>query len=68
MDWIKIAGYRQQQQQLFPFYRKHFYHTHKRHKRYFDGMYIVYVFGIVMWLTYGIGIKDLPIILQIQLR
>lgn len=26
------------------------------------GMYIVYVFGIVMWLTYGIGIKDFPII------
>jgi len=25
-------------------------------------MYIVYVFGIVMWLTYGIDIKDLPII------
>lgn len=26
------------------------------------GMYIVYVFGIVMWLTYGIGTRDFPII------
>lgn len=27
------------------------------------GMYVLYVFGIVMWLSYGLLLDDLPLIL-----
>lgn len=63
MDWIKLAGYLAAAATTISFLPQAF-HTIKTKdtKGISLGMYIVYVFGIVMWLTYGILIKDLPII------
>jgi MtN3 and saliva related transmembrane protein len=63
MDWIKLAGYLAAAATTISFLPQAF-HTIKTKdtKGISLGMYIVYVFGIVMWLTYGILIRDLPII------
>jgi MtN3 and saliva related transmembrane protein len=63
MDWIKLAGYLAAAATTISFLPQAF-HTIKTKdtKGISLGMYIVYVFGIIMWLTYGIGIQDYPII------
>lgn len=63
MDWIKIAGYLAAAATTISFLPQAFHTIKTKDTRGISlGMYIVYVFGIVMWLTYGIGIQDFPII------
>lgn len=64
MDLIQIAGYLAAAATTISFLPQAL-HTIKTKdtKGISLEMYIVFVFGIVMWLVYGIGIKDLPIIL-----
>lgn len=63
MDWIKIAGYLAAIATTTSFLPQAFHTIKTKDTRGISlGMYIVYVFGIVMWLVYGIGIKDVPII------
>ena len=63
MDWIKIAGYLAAAATTISFLPQAFHTIKTKDTRGISlGMYIVYVFGIVMWLTYGIGINDFPII------
>lgn len=63
MDWIKIAGYLAAVATTTSFLPQAFHTIRTKDTRGISlGMYIVYTFGIVMWLTYGIGIKDVPII------
>ena len=63
MDWIKIAGYLAAAATTISFLPQAFHTIKTKDTRGISlGMYIVYVFGIVMWLIYGIGIKDAPII------
>jgi MtN3 and saliva related transmembrane protein len=63
MDWIKIAGYLAAAATTISFLPQALHTIKTKNTKGISlGMYIVYVFGIVMWLTYGIGIKDFPII------
>ena len=63
MDWIKIAGYLAALATTTSFLPQAFHTIKTKDTRGISlGMYVVYVFGIVMWLIYGIGIKDVPII------
>lgn len=63
MDWIKVAGYLAAAATTISFLPQAFHTIKTKDTRGISlGMYIVYVFGIVMWLIYGIGIKDVPII------
>lgn len=63
MDWIKIVGYLAAAATTIAFLPQTF-HTMKTKdtKGISLGMYVVYTFGIIMWLLYGIFIKDFPII------
>jgi MtN3 and saliva related transmembrane protein len=63
MDWIKIAGYLAAAATTISFLPQAFHTIRTKDTKGISlGMYIVYVFGIIMWLTYGIGINDFPII------
>jgi MtN3 and saliva related transmembrane protein len=63
MDWIKTAGYLAAAATTISFLPQALHTIRTKDTRGISlGMYIVYVFGIVMWLTYGIGIRDFPII------
>lgn len=63
MDLIQIAGYLAAAATTISFLPQAFHTIKTKDTRGISlGMYIVYVFGIIMWLTYGIGIKDFPII------
>lgn len=63
MNWIQIAGYLAAVATTISFLPQALHTIRTKDTRGISlGMYIVYVFGIVMWLTYGIGIKDFPII------
>jgi MtN3 and saliva related transmembrane protein len=63
MDWIKLAGYLAAAATTISFLPQAFHTIRTKDTKGISlGMYIVYVFGIIMWLTYGIGIQDYPII------
>jgi MtN3 and saliva related transmembrane protein len=63
MEWVRIAGYLAAAATTISFLPQAFRTISTKDTKGISlGMYIVYVFGIVMWLTYGIGIMDLPII------
>lgn len=63
MDWIQIAGYTAAAATTISFLPQalHTIKT-KETKGISLGMYILYVFGIIMWLTYGIGLNSIPMI------
>lgn len=64
MDWIKIIGYIAAAATTIAFFPQAL-HTIKTKdtKAISLGMYIVFTFGVVMWLLYGIFSKNMPIIL-----
>ena len=63
MDWVKIVGYLAAAASTIAFLPQAF-HTIKTKdtKGISLGMYLVFTFGVVMWLLYGIFLKDIPII------
>lgn len=63
MDWVKIVGYLAAAATTIAFLPQAF-HTIKTKdtKGISLGMYLVFTFGVVMWLLYGIFLKDVPII------
>jgi MtN3 and saliva related transmembrane protein len=63
MDWVKIVGYLAAAATTIAFLPQAF-HTIKTKdtKGISLGMYLVFTFGVVMWLLYGIFLKDIPII------
>jgi len=63
MDWIKLAGYLAAAATTISFLPQAF-HTIKTKdtKGISLGMYLVFTFGVIMWLLYGIFLKDVPII------
>jgi MtN3 and saliva related transmembrane protein len=63
MDWVKIVGYLAATATTIAFLPQAF-HTIKTKdtKGISLGMYLVFTFGVVMWLLYGIFIRDFPII------
>jgi MtN3 and saliva related transmembrane protein len=63
MDWVKIVGYLAAAATTIAFLPQAF-HTIKTKdtKGISLGMYLVFTFGVVMWLLYGIFIRDFPII------
>jgi MtN3 and saliva related transmembrane protein len=63
MDWIKIVGYLAAAATTIAFLPQAF-HTIKTKdtKGISLGMYLVFTFGVVMWLIYGIFMRDVPII------
>jgi len=63
MDWIKIAGYLAAAATTISFLPQAFHTIKTKNTKGISlGMYVVYVFGIMMWLIYGIGMRDFPII------
>jgi MtN3 and saliva related transmembrane protein len=63
MDWVKIVGYLAAAATTIAFLPQAF-HTIKTKdtKGISLGMYLVFTFGVIMWLLYGIFKKDIPII------
>jgi MtN3 and saliva related transmembrane protein len=63
MDWVKIVGYLAAAATTIAFLPQAF-HTIKTKdtKGISLGMYLVFTFGVIMWLLYGIFLKDVPII------
>ena len=63
MDWVKVVGYLAAAATTIAFLPQAF-HTIKTKdtKGISLGMYLVFTFGVVMWLLYGIFSNDLPII------
>jgi MtN3 and saliva related transmembrane protein len=63
MEWVKIVGYLAAAATTISFLPQAF-HTIKTKdtKGISLGMYLVFTFGVVMWLLYGIFLRDLPII------
>jgi MtN3 and saliva related transmembrane protein len=63
MDWVKIVGYLAAAATTIAFLPQAF-HTIKTKdtKGISLGMYLVFAFGVIMWLLYGISRKDVPII------
>ena len=63
MDWVKIVGYLAAAATTIAFLPQAF-HTIKTKdtKGISLGMYLVFTFGVIMWLLYGIFRKDVPII------
>lgn len=63
MDWVKIVGYLAAAATTIAFLPQAF-HTIKTKdtKGISLGMYLVFTFGVVMWLLYGIFMRDVPII------
>lgn len=63
MDWIKIAGYLAAASTTISFLPQAF-HTIKTKdtKGISLGMYVLFTFGVIMWLLYGIFTRDYPII------
>lgn len=63
MDWVKIVGYLAAAATTIAFLPQAF-HTIKTKdtKGISLGMYFVFTFGVIMWLLYGIFLKDVPII------
>ena len=63
MDWVKIVGYLAAAATTIAFLPQAF-HTIKTKdtKGISLGMYLVFTFCVVMWLLYGIFLKDVPII------
>lgn len=63
MDWVKIVGYIAAAATTISFLPQAL-HTIKTKdtKGISLGMYLVFTFGVVMWLLYGIFQRDLPII------
>jgi MtN3 and saliva related transmembrane protein len=63
MDLIQIAGYLAAAATTISFLPQAL-HTIKTKdtKAISLGMYVVFIFGIIMWLVYGIGCENFPII------
>lgn len=63
MDWVKIVGYLAAMATTIAFLPQAF-HTIKTKdtKGISLGMYLVFTFGVIMWLLYGIFLKQAPII------
>ena len=63
MDWIKLTGYLAAAATTIAFLPQAF-HTIKTKdtKGISLGMYLVFTFGVIMWLLYGIFTRDFPII------
>jgi MtN3 and saliva related transmembrane protein len=64
MDWIKVIGYIAAASTTLAFLPQAFQTIKTKDTKGISlGMYIVYTFGVLMWLLYGIFNKDLPILL-----
>lgn len=63
MDWIQTVGYTAAAATTISFIPQA-WHTIKTKdtKGISLGMYLVFTFGVLMWLTYGILTKDFPVI------
>ena len=63
MEWVKVVGYLAAAATTIAFLPQAF-HTIKTKdtKGISLGMYLVFTFGVVMWLLYGIFSNDAPII------
>ncbi|HTM93439.1 MAG TPA: SemiSWEET transporter [Flavisolibacter sp.] len=63
MDWVKVVGYLAAMATTIAFLPQAF-HTIKTKdtKGISLGMYLVFTFGVVMWLLYGIFTNDVSII------
>lgn len=63
MDWIKIVGYLAAAATTISFLPQAFHTVKTKDTKGISlGMYLVFTFGVVMWLLYGIFTKDFPII------
>jgi MtN3 and saliva related transmembrane protein len=64
MDWVKIVGYLAATATTIAFLPQAFHTIKTKDTNGISlGMYLVFTFGVVMWLMYGIFINDFPIIL-----
>jgi MtN3 and saliva related transmembrane protein len=63
MDWVKIVGYLAAVATTIAFLPQAFHTIKTKDTRGISlGMYLVFTFGVVMWLLYGIFMRDIPII------
>jgi MtN3 and saliva related transmembrane protein len=63
MDWIKIMGYVAAVATTVAFLPQAFQTIKTKDTKSISlGMYVVFTFGVLMWLLYGVFNKDLPII------
>ena len=64
MDWIKIVGYIAAASTTIAFLPQAIQTIKTKDTRAISlGMYILFTFGVLMWLIYGIFNKDWPIII-----
>lgn len=63
MDWIKLTGYLAAAATTIAFLPQAFHTIKTKDTRGISlGMYLVFTFGVIMWLLYGIFTLDFPII------
>jgi MtN3 and saliva related transmembrane protein len=63
MDWVKIVGYLAAAATTIAFLPQAFHTIKTKNTKGISlGMYLVFTFGVIMWLLYGIFRKDVPII------
>lgn len=64
MDWIKLIGYIAAVSTTVAFVPQALQSIKTKNTKGISlGMYIVFTFGVLMWLLYGLFNKDIPIIL-----
>jgi MtN3 and saliva related transmembrane protein len=64
MDWVKIVGYIAATATTISFLPQAIHSIKTRDTKGISlEMYLVFTFGLIMWLIYGISTKDVPIIL-----
>ncbi|HYE22028.1 MAG TPA: SemiSWEET transporter [Verrucomicrobiae bacterium] len=63
MDWTQTIGYLAAAATTIAFIPQAWQTIKTRDTKGISlGMYLVFTFGVLMWLTYGILIKDIPVI------
>lgn len=63
MDWVKIVGYIAATATTISFLPQAIHSIKTKDTKGISlGMYLVFTFGLIMWLVYGIFTKDVPII------
>lgn len=63
MDWIQTAGYLAATATTVSFFPQAWQTIRTKDTKGISlGMYVIFTFGVLMWLTYGIAKNDAPII------